>query len=70
MSKLTAEIKNAGLHDSSCNCFAISEKEAMRAIELVKDAVIEAIANRKRAGMGWEFNVAIDEAIQSVHEVK
>ena len=43
MSKLTAEIKNAGLHDCNSNCYAISEKEARQAIELVKQACIEVV---------------------------
>ena len=70
MSKLTAEIKNAGLHDCSCNCYAISEKEAIKAIGLVKIACIEALKEMECTNDHGDRVIYFDDIITAIESVK
>jgi len=43
MTDLTYKVINCGLHDETCDCYAISTQEANAAIVAVKMAIIEAV---------------------------
>ena len=74
MSDLTKSVQNCGIHDTceNHNCFAISEKEAQRAIDVVKQACIDAIEK-----LGCEYwkdsvtpTVELKQAIEAIRDVK
>jgi hypothetical protein len=68
------KVKDCGLHDCGCQCYAISDKEAAKAIEAVKEACIEAVSaklnNCARTAAEMGNNDGLLEAIQAIEGVK
>ena len=71
MSNLTKSVQNCGIHDTceNHNCFAISEKEAQRAIAVVKQACIDAVRYKYKYSKIYSES-SCEPAIQAIRDVK